>query len=136
MKGSFIFDKTYQILGHALNITSRRNALISGNIANVDTIGYQPRDIDFQKALKKAVQEGGDGELRQTHPKHLPRHDPSAGFPEEVRAGAAGEFQPDSVDIDTEMTNLLENNITYRTSIEMLLRKIGMVRQSITEGGR
>ncbi|MBW1995069.1 MAG: hypothetical protein JRI77_11575, partial [Deltaproteobacteria bacterium] len=42
----------------------------------------------------------------------------------------------DPVNIDTEMTHLIENNLKYRTSVEMLLRKMGMLKHAITEGGR
>jgi hypothetical protein len=30
----------------------------------------------------------------------------------------------------------MENNIQYRSSVELLLRKIGLLRQAITEGGQ
>ena len=45
-------------------------------------------------------------------------------------------YHLDSVNIDTEMTHLVENNIKYRTSTEMLLRKLDKLRYAIREGGR
>lgn len=48
MSGSRIFDSTYGLLGNALDVSSRRHNLITSNIANIDTIGYKPVDLDFK----------------------------------------------------------------------------------------
>ncbi|MFZ5568761.1 MAG: flagellar basal body rod protein FlgB [Thermodesulfobacteriota bacterium] len=135
MTDSFLFDKTHALLSKSLDVAARRNSLITGNIANVDTIGYQPRDIDFQATLKQAMETGGSG-MRRTDPRHLPFREAEIDMAGTVRGGEADAFHLDSVDIDTEMTHLIENNIQYRTSVELLLRRIGILRQSITEGGR
>ena len=40
------------VLDKAADASWRREALISNNIANVDTPGYKRRDLDFQSLLK------------------------------------------------------------------------------------
>ncbi len=40
------------------------------------------------------------------------------------------------VEIDKEMTKLMENNLMHRISIESLLRKINLLKEVIREGGR
>ncbi len=135
MADTFIFDKTHTVLSKSLDISARRNTLITGNIANMDTIGYQPKDLDFQETLQKAMETGTAG-LKRTHAKHLPQNQSSIDLAGSIRKGETDSFHLDTVDIDTEMTHLIENNIKYRTSVELLLRRIGILRQSITEGGR
>ncbi len=135
MQSSYLFGKTFQFLEKSLGISARRHSLITGNIANLDTINYKPKDLDFQKTLEKAVDERG-GDLLRTHPKHLRRRDDVVNMKGAIRTGISGQQALDSVDIDTEMTNLMENNIKYRTSLEMLLRKIGGLREAISGGGR
>lgn len=135
MSDSRLFDQTYRILGKSLDISSRRNSLISANIANMDTIGYKPKDIDFQKALKNAM-EKKTPEMSQTHRKHF-----SGISPNFVNMWGETQYEPDeqhldSVNIDTEMSNLAENNIKYRTTAEMLIRKISILKHAISEGGR
>ncbi len=50
-------------LTRALDLTSLRQRLVSENIANIDTPGYQTRDIDFagefQRALSQDQNEAG-----------------------------------------------------------------------------
>jgi flagellar basal-body rod protein FlgB len=132
MAGSLVIDTTTRFLGRALNVSSQRQGLISANVANIDTVGYKAKDIDFKKTLVQALDGQTTGKLAHTHPKHFRRSD-SIGISETARAG---ELSSETVDIDQEMARLAENNIQYRTSVEMLLRKMSMLRNTITDGGR
>ena len=116
-----------------MDIAAKRHRLITNNIANVDTIGYLPKDIDFKQALQEAMEERSDS-LFRTHPKHMEYH--PAARTKHIEAPPPEMPGRDPVDIDMQMTHLVENNIKYRTSVEMLLRKMGMLRHAITEGGR
>jgi len=132
---SRVFDKTYQIISKALDISARRHNLITSNIANVDTIGYKPSDLNFQKTLDKMLTVPKET-VSRTHSKHFSGIDPlrinmNGTINEDVDI-----FHLDSVNIDTEMSNLVENNIKFRSTTEMLLRKMGLLKHTIKEGGR
>jgi flagellar basal-body rod protein FlgB len=133
MAGSLIIDNTTRFLEKALNLSSKRQGLISSNIANMDTVGYQPKDIDFKQTLLQALESRTPGKLAHTHPKHFRRGD-AVEISEIARAGS--EPSSETVDIDQEMARLSENNIQYRTSVELLLRKMNMLRNTIIDGGR
>ena len=45
-------------------------------------------------------------------------------------------YHLDSVNIDTEMMNLMGNNIKYRTIVELKLRKSKIKNYAIDEGGK
>ncbi|MBW2366688.1 MAG: flagellar basal body rod protein FlgB [Deltaproteobacteria bacterium] len=130
MGNSIVFDHAVNVLHKALNISTARQRMIAGNIANVDTVGYQPTDLDFQKTLSQALDAQPAEPLAQTHTKHYSMGEASQ------RGPVLQEASRISVDIDQQMTNLAENNLQYRTNLEMLLRKLAMIRYSITEGGR
>lgn len=133
MAGS-LFTDTFRLLGKAMNITAERHGLITTNLSNVDTIGYTPKDLDFQKTLQKEMAKP-PAVVSLTHPKHfkLGRFDEPVATAKNLHGSDQG-F--DGVDIDTEMTNLVENNIQYRTSVELLLRKMNKIKYAITEGGK
>ena len=130
MGNSIVFDHAVNVLHKALNISTDRQQMLTGNIANVDTVGYQPSDLDFQKTLSQALDAPQSEPLAQTHAKHMHIGEASQQGP------VLQEPSRISVDIDQQMTNLAENNLQYRTNLEMLLRKLAMIRYSITEGGR
>jgi len=132
MVDSILFDKAVHVMHKALNISSERNRIITSNIANVDTIGFKPADLDFKQSLLQALETTSKSILTTTNEKHFENGTGKALSDTPVyqdRSVAA-------VDIDTEMTNLAENNIQYRTNSEMLMRKLNLIKFSITEGGK
>ena len=134
MSDIFKSDQTFRMLEKSLDISAKRHRLITNNLANMDTIGFKPKDLNFKKALDAAMEEK-TGNLFRTHPKHMDPH-PGRALKGRVRESDAEIHGRDPVDIDVEMTNLVENNIKYRSSVEMLLRKMGILKLSIAEGGR
>ncbi|NWH03485.1 flagellar basal body rod protein FlgB [Desulfobacter latus] len=137
MADSRIFGQTYEMIGKSMDISSRRHNLITGNIANIDTIGYTPSDIDFQSALKRAMTEPEPDNLDKTNEKHLPGNiDGSTGQMNSMDSEDVDIYHLNSVNIDTEMMNLMENNIKFRSTAEMLLRKMTILNYAIDEGGK
>ena len=53
-----LLDTTQQALESAMSGSMMRNTLLTNNLANVDTPGYQPEDVNFQSALQSAIQSG------------------------------------------------------------------------------
>ncbi|MCE1839845.1 flagellar basal body rod protein FlgB, partial [Enterobacter hormaechei] len=51
-------DATFQFRQEALALRNQRQEILSANIANADTPGYQARDIDFAAQLKKTLAHG------------------------------------------------------------------------------
>ncbi len=137
MADSRIYGHTSQMIAKALDVSAKRHNLIAGNIANMDTIGYNPKDLDFNKALKRAMGKKEPDFLDKTHENHL---SPSDKNGLDRLNGENSEdvdiYHLDSVNIDTEMMNLTENNIKYRATTEMLLRKMKILHYSIDEGGK
>jgi flagellar basal-body rod protein FlgB len=53
-----LLDTTQQALESAMSGSMMRNTLLTNNLANVDTPGYQPEDVNFQSTLQAAIQSG------------------------------------------------------------------------------
>lgn len=136
MADSRIFGHTAKMVEKALDVSARRHNLIAGNVANMDTIGYKPMDLDFNKTLKRAMGEKEPDYLDKTHYKHLSPNDEDAFAMKGKNSEEVDIYHLDSVNIDTEMMNLMENNIQYRATTEMLLRKMKILHYSIDEGGK
>nr|WP_320190933.1 flagellar basal body rod protein FlgB [uncultured Desulfobacter sp.] len=137
MADSRIFGHTYEMIGKSMDISTRRHNLIAGNIANMDTIGYTPSDIDFQSALKRAMTEPEPDYLDKTNGKHLPGNiDGTTERIDGMDSENVDIYHLDSVNIDTEMMNLMENNVKFRSTAEMLLRKMTILNYAIDEGGK
>ena len=131
MVDSILFDRAVDVMHKALNISSERNRLITSNVANVDTIGYAPADLDFKETLLQAMESPAESTLARTDERHF-----ATGAIDRSGEAVYRKSSTAAVDIDQEMTNLAENNIQYRTSSEMLMRKLNMIKYSIAEGGK
>ncbi|MBM7456542.1 flagellar basal-body rod protein FlgB [Oceanisphaera litoralis] len=124
------FDKAFGIHQHALVARSERAELLAGNLANADTPGYKARDMDFQAALNQAQTHQGFS-LNRTSQQH---------FAVELAPSGTVQFrvpnQPDTgdgntVDVQTERNNYMENALQYQASLEFLNGKISGLLKAI-----
>src|ERR1700749_3184162 len=53
-----LLDTPQQALESAMSRSMLRQTLLTNNLANVDTPGYQPEDVNFQSTLDSAIQSG------------------------------------------------------------------------------
>jgi flagellar basal-body rod protein FlgB len=53
-----LLDTTQQTLESAMSGSMLRNTLLTSNLANASTPGYQPQDVNFQGSLQAAIQSG------------------------------------------------------------------------------
>ena len=135
MPDKLTFGKTFQALEKAMSIAQDRNSYITSNISNIDTPGYKPKDIDFKQELASALETNRGVHLKKTDPKHIgiDMNGRASTEPfEETREWNGYNW----VNIDKEMTKLTENNLTYRSAVEVLLRRISLLKEVIKEGGR
>ena len=121
-----LFGRTFHAIETSLDIAKEQHGLITSNIANLDTPGYRAKEIDFKGALRDAM-EGISVDLTRTDSRH---------FGSEVYYPGSPLSATGSVDIDKEMSKLAENNLRYRTSVELLLGKLSKLKFAISEGGR
>jgi len=91
MKG--IFDNTIGVLEQAIRLRSKRNSVLAGNIANVDTPGYRPRDMKFKKLMESYMERPAASRPDVTHPDHL-HAQAEAGTPADQPASVSSALTP------------------------------------------
>ncbi|HNV87927.1 MAG TPA: flagellar basal body rod protein FlgB [Methylotenera sp.] len=111
----------------ALRVRGQRQELIAANIANADTPNYKARDIDFKSAMQAAAADISKETFNtaKTSARHLDGM-PSKG----MSNGASGEplFRPviqgsvdgNTVDMDVERNQFVDNGIRYEASLTMI----------------
>jgi flagellar basal-body rod protein FlgB len=131
-------DSTIALLEQALDFRAERHTRIAGNIANAETPRYQATDIEFEGALKEAMSTDNSPAVTRTHPRHLPARlqDRMTISPNLVYRKSAGVGNDlNSVDVDTEMAQLAQNNLLYNATAQLLAKKFASIRLAI-DGGR
>jgi flagellar basal-body rod protein FlgB len=130
-----IFSNTVELLGKSLDLRAKRHALISANLANVETPGYTPSELSFEGQLKSALNQGGKG-ASVTHPRHIPIKGGSAPLQRvegEVVELATSRSGPDGngVELEAEMGKMAENQIMYNATVQLLGKKFEGLKQAI-----
>ncbi len=120
----------------ALTGLSRRQETISGNVANIDTPGYQRRSVNFEASLRSELAATGRAaakQLRTSDARHLdhPAAGAGAGGTGEVRDVVSTRNDSNNVSIDEEMTLMVETQIRYQALTQSVGRRIGTLRTVI-----
>lgn len=128
-----IFDDTLRLLERGITLGWARHGLLASNIANVETPGFRPRDLDFRGELERALM-GGEVQLVRTDPRHL---GPAEG--QGVRTFERGGVpNPDgnAVVLEEEAVELAQNHLHYMALLRILQRRLELLKYTIGEGGR
>jgi flagellar basal-body rod protein FlgB len=130
------FDPTIGALNTSLNLRLLQQNVISSNIANADTPGYKAKTMEFESALRDALNVGNNLPMQGNDPKHIV-HKATDPVDPEIYDDPNGveSLDGNTVDRSAEMAKLAENQLLYDASAEMLKRKLGMLKYAITEGG-
>ena len=107
------------LLGHALDLTARRQELVSQNIANVDSPGYHTRDIDFRQELERALndEEGAPATpVLRTVPGLIERPDGN------------------NVNIDREGLLMAQNQLQFQAEVALLRSEFTRLQLAINGG--
>lgn len=123
---SVIFDPTMRFLAAGLDVTLHRQNVIMGNVANLDTPNYTPKDVSFSDALKEAVEAQAQ---------------PGAGSPSLEphtidRADKAPGPTGNSVELDVQMGRLAQNSTLYSSASRGVSRKLALMRDIINSAGQ
>lgn len=133
------FDKTTRALGASVNLRQTRNNVISSNIANAETPGYQAKKVDFEDALARALDFDHPGQLEGQRPEHYPTGPGAISrLKADVYENPDVEVNNDgnSVNIEQEMSSLAENSIMYKAAIQLINKKMAALKYAATDGGR
>lgn len=131
MLGSF--QRLLDVVKVSLKLRAKRHELISSNIANVDTPGYRRKDINFEKVMQSYLEK--ERFLRTTHPQHFLKRERT--WEDLIRTFEPQTLgTPNNVTLEEEMTNLMENQLLYESTLQALAKELERLKEIITEGGR
>ncbi|MBN2008062.1 flagellar basal body rod protein FlgB [candidate division KSB1 bacterium] len=123
---------TFSILSRRLNQDTLRHKVISHNIANVNTRGYQAKDVVFDDVLQRTARQL---EMSVSKPNHMKTTPLSEGQvidtpDQELKNGI------NNVDVDEQMIALAKNQLDFDFSATHLKRLFASLKLSITGTNR
>lgn len=124
----------FQRLETALQAANLRQEVLVGNIANVDTPYYKRSSVSFEKLLKTEMNSMTPSLVgRRTNEKHmeigLSTHDVKPKVT--IDQSTSMNNNLNNVDVDSEMTQLAENQLRYNAYVEQVNYQIKMKRVAV-----
>lgn len=136
MAGFQITDRTMAVLKKSLDLRQQQQQVIAGNIANVDTPGYEARKLSFEDDLRQAIN-APDHSRNSSNPKHIPV---GPGGIDGVQGSVSRQRSTNplgdgnTVSLDDQMLDLAENQLLYEADAQMLKKKLTMLKYVAGDG--
>ncbi len=159
-----LFGKTFQIIEKALNLRSKKAAVITSNLVNIDTPGYKAKDLPFKKIMEQYLGTSSSGlKMEKTEPGHIDATGKLYSCnPKRAALDTAAQLMttnpmhyqfgiednnsrlievskergtPNNTDLDLEMAKLAKNNLEYQATVQALIKEFEMLKNAI-EGGK
>ncbi|HIJ81955.1 MAG TPA: flagellar basal body rod protein FlgB [Desulfuromonadales bacterium] len=137
---SGIFSSTVDLLHKSVDLRAKNQNLIAANIANAETPGYTPKTLMFDQELQSAMKnrKSGQNPIAAPHPRHFPVGGGSSlqsvtGKVVETPAKTPGR-DGNSVELENEMGKMVDNQIMFNVSVQLLTKKFEGLRSAIREG--
>lgn len=114
-----IFERIgVNLMGKVLNVSSQRQRIIAGNIANAMTPEYIRKELNFEENLARAMgKEGLHGLMNDQ------RHIPIGNVNNGKQPVVVNDINSDGVDMETEMAASAENQLLYATVAKVISGK-------------
>lgn len=133
-----IVEPHVRLMGNVMNMQLQRQNVIMGNIANVNTPKYKPRELTFEAELQSALNLDAKGKVTRTEAGHMPAaFDPDSFGPEWSK-----QFTPrvvhgeDRVNLDKEMVKMAKNNLQYTALSQITKSSFEGIKNIIQEGSK
>lgn len=109
----------------AIDALWQRSNVISDNIANADTPGYQQKSVSFEDQLSQAISDGSldAGELSGISPQI------------QVESGNISSSDSNGVDMETQMVELMRNQLQYSYLTRGVSDQLSMLKTAASGGG-
>jgi flagellar basal-body rod protein FlgB len=141
-----LFDKTLGTLERALDARLLRHNVLAGNLANADTPGFVPREVDFAAAMAQASAappqasaqrpggEVGRGSLEIPLAAADGAGPRAVGSPLVAAPGTGAGIDGNAVDVDRALVALSENALQYGATARAAGKKLAILRYVASDG--
>jgi flagellar basal-body rod protein FlgB len=125
-------------LSRFLDVDVSRMNLITSNLANIDTPGFQTRDLDFRAELARAGAEEAEGEgAGFSYASYGSATYGQAGYAPVVKRVRGLMERPDGNNVSVERESLLlaETQMKFNLGVQLLKDQFHIISQAINSGG-
>lgn len=133
---TLLTNSTFRLLENTLDASALRQRVLVNNLANIETPNFKRSDVDFAKVLQKEMTSSFSIEAKRTDSRHIPFSGSGSSVDPRIVTDETSVMNnnKNNVDVDSEMSKLAENQLSYYTLISQANYDIKHLRTAI--GGR
>jgi len=133
-----LFEPHMNLVARVMDMQLERQNVITGNMANVNTPKYKPRELEFEEELQRALNLDARGKLTRTDAGHIPStFDPASFGPDwHKRFTPRTVHGEDRVNLDKEMVKLTKNNLQYTALAQVTKSSFEGIKNIIMEASK
>ena len=109
----------FQLISNALRSAEQNHRVVSQNIANVNTPGYQTQQLSFDDFMDRI--QSGEAEQQTI-----------GDLPVELVEGLVERVDGNNVDIDQQLGELKKNSLMFQTYSQLLAAKMATLRKAMS----
>jgi flagellar basal-body rod protein FlgB len=136
MLASMFQSTTIPVLEEVVNFAQARHTVLVGNVANLDTPGYQARDLpleDFQARLQSAIQQrceapGPQSPGEAQRPSRAAQ--PLAGIAKNSQAILRHDLG--NVNMEHEVSEMVKNQLQHNTALSIMVSQFRLLQTAIS----
>lgn len=118
----------------ALGLRSKRQEILSSNVANADTPNFKARDINFSSVLNRKISsDSANNKLVTTSPKHIRLRSDDVVDDALYRIPQQPSVDGNTVEMDTERAKFADNSLRYNASVTFISGKFRSLLSAIQE---
>ncbi len=124
------------VLRQRMSWLNARQSVLSQNVANADTPGYEARDlkpIDFARLVQESRSSATfDNSLAVTNPRHIAIEPAGgSGFTDDVSADTQANPTGNTVSLEQEMIKVADTQAQFQAASNLYAKAVGMLRTAI-----
>lgn len=130
-----LFNSQISLVGRVLDMQLMRQNVITGNLANIETPNYKPRELEFEKELQAALGFDQRGRMSVTEEGHMPAvfHAETFGPEWDKQMKPRQIHGEDRVNLDKEMAKLAKCNLHYSALTQVMTKSFEGINTIITD---
>lgn len=128
-----LFGGPTALLAAGLTASLERQNVLTSNVANLDTPGYVPKDLDFEAWLERLGHGEGGVPMRRTHGAHLPISGGAAELTFAERPDRAPGLDGNQVDLDIQMARIAHNGTQYAAQATAVSKRLALLRYAMSQ---
>ena len=137
---SGLFNNADRVASRSLDFRTTNAKVINANVANAETPGYRAIGYEFEEQLQAIAGLDESLPMKATRPEHrihaFAQNDGTIEPDIYIRPNESIANDGNTVDLDQEMGEMAKNEILFRSAVEMINRKVALLRYAINNGGR